>query len=253
MLAVHKLDKKIGLALFIHTPGGSLAATESLVDYIRRMFGENVRAFVPQIAMSAGTMLACSCKEIYMGTHSNLGPVDPSVNGIQAQAVLAEIELAYGEMKRDQSRALVWHPILSRYNPSFVQLCQWAVERSEQFVTKSLMDNMLNEIADEAARKTEAQRIARALIDLSKNKGHDKHLHVDECETIGLKVKRLEEDKDLRDLVLTVHHCYMHTLANTPAFKIVENHLGRRMVKIAQQQVMLLQQPTPAPALPTNN
>ena len=67
-----------------------------------------------------------------------------------------------------------------------------------------------------------------------------------------LEVKRLEDDKELRDLVLTVHHCYMHTLANTPAYKIVENHLGRRMVKLTQQQVLLLQQP-PATAPPPIN
>jgi ClpP class serine protease len=158
MLAVHKLDKQLGLDLFIHTPGGSIAATESLVDYIRRIFGSDVRAFVPQIAMSAGTMLACSCKEIYMGSHSNLGPVDPSVNGIQAQAVLAEVESTYGQMKVEQSRALVWHPILSRYTPSFVQLCQWAVERSEQFVTRTLMENMLAEIHDDNEREREAKK-----------------------------------------------------------------------------------------------
>ena len=68
-------------------------------------------------------------------------------------------------------------------------------------------------------------------------------MHVDDCEQIGLKIKRLEDDRELRDLVLTVHHCYMHTLANTPAYKLVENHLGRRMVKMTQQQIMLLQQP----------
>ena len=99
MLSIHKVDKKAGLDLFIYTPGGNIAATESLVKYLKKKFGSDIRAFVPQIAMSAGTMLACACKEIYMGDHSNLGPVDPSVFGIQAQAVLAEIEKAYNEIK----------------------------------------------------------------------------------------------------------------------------------------------------------
>jgi ClpP class serine protease len=30
--------------------------------------------------MSGGTMIACSAKEIIMGNHSNLGPVDPQLN-----------------------------------------------------------------------------------------------------------------------------------------------------------------------------
>ena len=40
----------------------------------------------------------------------------------------------------------------------------------------------------------------------------------------------------MQDLVLTVHHCYMHTLMNTAAFKIIENHLGNALVK--QQQAI---------------
>jgi ClpP class serine protease len=79
MLCTDGLDRAKGLDLLIHTQGGDGAATESLVLYLREMFGNNVRAFVPQIAMSAGTILALSCKEIYMGKQSNLGPVDPQI------------------------------------------------------------------------------------------------------------------------------------------------------------------------------
>ena len=34
-----------------------------------------------------------------------------------------------------------------------------------------------------------------------------------------------------QDLVLTVHHCYMHTLGNSAAYKIIENHKGKAIVK----------------------
>jgi hypothetical protein len=37
-------------------------------------------------------------------------------------------------------------------------------------------------------------------------------------------------DNDLQDLVLTVHHAYMHTFSAAPAAKIVENHLGHAVV-----------------------
>jgi hypothetical protein len=32
----------------------------------------------------------------------------------------------------------------------------------------------------------------------------------------------------------------MHTLSNTPAFKVVENHLGRAMVRMMQPQLTLM-------------
>src|SRR6266496_143123 len=77
MMTVHKLDRKLGLDLIIHSPGGNIGATQSIVDYLRKMFSDNIRAIIPQIAMSAGTMLACACKQIVMGKQSNLGPIDP--------------------------------------------------------------------------------------------------------------------------------------------------------------------------------
>ncbi|MGH6922412.1 MAG: SDH family Clp fold serine proteinase [Propylenella sp.] len=66
MLCIHKLDRSKGLDLFLHTPGGGGAATASLVHYLRQMFGNDIRAFVPQLAMSAGTLIACACREIYI-------------------------------------------------------------------------------------------------------------------------------------------------------------------------------------------
>jgi ClpP class serine protease len=77
MTVVHQLDRSKGLDLLLHTPGGETAATESFVDYLRSIFGKDIRAFIPQLALSAGTMIACACKEIYMGKQSSLGPVDP--------------------------------------------------------------------------------------------------------------------------------------------------------------------------------
>jgi ClpP class serine protease len=38
MLNIHKLDNKKGLDLILHTPGGDLAATESLVTYLKKIF-----------------------------------------------------------------------------------------------------------------------------------------------------------------------------------------------------------------------
>jgi hypothetical protein len=58
-------------------------------------------------------------------------------------------------------------------------------------------------------------------------------------------MKRIEDEK-IQDLVLTIHHCYMFSLSNSGAFKIIENHLGRRYVKIqlmAPQAPVTLQLP----------
>ena len=107
---------------------------------------------------------------------------------------------------------------------------------------------MLKGLSD-PERAATAQKIFDRLIDLPKNKGHDKHFHYDECLDIGLDVELLEgKDKKLQDLVLTVHHCYMHTLANTGALKLIENHVGRCYAKIIQQIAVQQIPGQPAPA-----
>src|SRR5665213_2680528 len=94
MMAIHGMGKKrmAGLDLILHTPGGDIASTQSIVRYLREMFGDDIRAIIPQIAMSAGTMIACSCREVWMGKESNLGPIDPWVAGIPAAGILEEFK-----------------------------------------------------------------------------------------------------------------------------------------------------------------
>ena len=76
----HKIAKRV-FFLVLHTPGGDIAATESLVDYLYSMFGHNTRVIVSQISMSAGAMIALSAKEIMLDKHSNLGSIDPQMGG----------------------------------------------------------------------------------------------------------------------------------------------------------------------------
>ncbi|MGH8015881.1 MAG: SDH family Clp fold serine proteinase, partial [Candidatus Zixiibacteriota bacterium] len=58
------------------------------------------------------------------------------------------------------------------------------------------------------------------------------------CRRIGLKVDKIEDSNELQDAILTVHHCYMHTLMNTAAYKIIENQNGVAFVKIQVQQFL---------------
>ncbi len=91
------MDRSKGLDLLLHTPGGDIAATESIVDYLNQIFGNDVRAIIPQISMSAGTMIALSSKQIMMGKQSNLGPIDPQMGGLACQAILDEFKKAVSD------------------------------------------------------------------------------------------------------------------------------------------------------------
>jgi ClpP class serine protease len=231
MMAVHNLDRTKGLDLILHTPGGEIAAAESIVHYLKQMFGTNIRAVVPQLAMSAGTMIACSCRCIVMAKHSNLGPIDPQIAGIPAAAVKEEFEKAILEIKADSSRLAAWQFVLSKYTPTYLAKCENAVEWSKDFVKRELLANMLSGHGAKAEKL--ATGVVEKLSNFSGNKSHSRHIHSDECEAMGLTIERLESDPELQDAVLTVHHCFMHTFGNSSAIKIVENQDGIAFMKQA--------------------
>ena len=138
MTTVYKLDKAKGLDLILHTPGGDIAATESIVTYLKSIFKGDVRAFIPQISMSAGTMIAMSCKEIIMGEQSSLGPIDPQMGGIACQAVTDEFKRAVDEVSKNPASLGLWQTIISKYHPTFLTACEnavaWSAQLAEQWL-----------------------------------------------------------------------------------------------------------------------
>ena len=231
MTTVHKLDRSLGLDLILHTPGGSIASTETIVRYLHQMFDTDIRVIVPQLAMSAGTMIACCSREIVMGKQSSLGPIDPQLNGIPAHGVIAEFEQALQAYKNDNDSIHIWKPILSQYRPTFLGQCKQAIEWTETFVSEQLEKVMFRGDAD---AKEKASKIVDELTDTDIHKTHHRHVPASRCIDIGLKVSMLEDDPTFQDLTLTVHHCFNHALSNSSAFKIIENHLGAAFIKTQQ-------------------
>ena len=226
MLCCHGLDKTRGLDLILHTGGGDPYATDSLVSYLKGIFGNDIRAIVPQIAMSAGTMMAVACKSIVMGKQSSLGPTDPQVNGFPVYAIRKQFERACKEIVSNPRVALAWEPILRQINVSFLEHCDLVEEYAEDFVTRVLQKNMLK---GDKSMSAKAGDIAKKLSDLGENKSHSRRFHYADCREMGLTVEILEEKQELQDLVLTVHHCYMHGMGNV--VKVIENHEGRTWCK----------------------
>lgn len=242
MNAIHGLDRSKGLDIILHTPGGETAATESLVDYLRSMFGTDMRAIVPQLALSAGTMISCACKEIIMGKHSSLGPIDPQFKGMPAHGVVEEFKRAYEECSVDQNKIAIWQPIIAKYSPTLIGECEKAISWSNQMVTEWLLDGMFE---GEAGAKDKVKRIVKELGDHALTFSHARHISFKRCFDMGLNVKSLEEDDKLQDAVLSVHHACIHTLSATAAYKIIENHRGKAFIQIAKQVAVRM----PAPQL----
>ena len=228
MSVIHGLERKKGLDLVLHTPGGGVAATESIVSYLRGMFGTDIRVIVPHLAMSAGTMIACAAKTIIMGKHSSLGPIDPQIGGISAHGVVLEFERAYNEIKdaKDDeiaAKKAVWLPIIAKYPPTFVGGCEqwieWANETAREWLETGMFAGIKN-------AKQKAEKIVKILSDHRLTKSHSRHFSAAYCKKIGLSVEAMEKDQKLQDATLSLHHACMLTFMETPAVKIIENHQG---------------------------
>lgn len=221
MNAISKLDVSKGLDLILHTPGGVITATESLVNYLRQVFDHNIRVIVPHMAMSAGTMIACASNEIIMGQHSSLGPIDPQYRGVSAEGVIEEFNRAMDETLQDPNRSLIWKNIISQYRPTFVGECEKAIELSDSLVDNWLKTGMFR---DNENRNSIVKKIMNEITSHKTTKVHERHFNLTQCVKIGLNVKSLESDKILQDKVLSVYHaCVLSVNIDQALIKIIQN------------------------------
>lgn len=256
MEVVHGL-KRPNLDLILHSPGGSAAAAEAIVLYLRSKF-KNVRVFVPQAAMSAATILACSADEIVLGKHSFLGPIDPQFvlntplgqRAVPADAVREQFDQAIKECQ-DPKKAVAWFPMLAQYGPDILVQCENASALSKELVKNWLKTYMFK---DDPKKASKSSSIARWLADHQKFKTHSRHISRDELAGHGLKIIPLEKDQELQDLVLSVFHTVTQLFDSGGTIKLLANNIGKAFAKGVQFAGMpvphIVRPQHPKPAVP---
>lgn len=225
------LDRSSGLDLVLHSPGGDPTAADSLVRYMRDKF-DDVRVVVPVAAMSAATMWALAANSILMGRQSQLGPIDPQMQTPQgmvpAGAITRGFDRAQIECAGDPTKLSAWVPTLQQYFPGLLEMCDDATRLSRTLVEEYLNANMF---AGDPNGPDYSRTIADYFADDQIHIAHSRGIGRDKLESLHVRIDRLEDDDRLQDLVLSVHHAFMHTFGMTPATKIIENHLGRAMIR----------------------
>ena len=177
------------------------------------------------MAMSGGTLIAVSCDEIWMGRHSNLGPVDPQMGGMPAQAILEELELASKQCAANPAAAPLWQAILGKLAPTQVLNCIRAIEWSNQILEKSLSQGMFRDVPGEQ-QKEYLIKVTALLGEQKTSKNHNRHITREQLREVGIKIKEIESDQKLQDALLTLHHFFCICFDQTPVTKIICNQTG---------------------------
>lgn len=223
------------LDLVLHSPGGSIEAAEAIVSYLRSKF-DDIRVIVPQLALSAACMIACSANRIVMGKHSFLGPIDPQLilqtplgaRMVPAQLVIEQFARAKDECKTPSNLA-AWAPMLAQFGPELIIRCEHVSALSTHLVEKWLKQYMF------AGRNNAAELISGIpawLNNHTEHRTHQRHIPRDALRNKELVIDSLEDDQVFQDLTLSVYHAVTHTFTHTGCLKIIENQLGRAFLKL---------------------
>ncbi|MDP9787474.1 SDH family Clp fold serine proteinase [Agrobacterium tumefaciens] len=231
MTSVVGMDWSRGLTLVLHTPGGAINATETIVAYLQSKF-EVIETIVPVYAMSAGTMITLGTNNVVMGRQSQLGPIDPQMfigNGsVSARAIVEQFNRAHADIAGNPTLAHVWAPIIQSLGPALLTEAQNALSYGERMVGAWLRARMF---ASDANRDTKSDEVAAFFSDASQHLSHGRRIDREEARAHGIPVEDLEDNQDLQEAVLTAYHLMTIMFELSPVAKAIFANNGRSWLK----------------------
>ncbi len=136
---LQKMDLSEGFALVINSPGGDGLAAERIINVCKSYSGTNeFWAIVPAKAKSAATMICFGASKIFLGSTSELGPIDPQIT-IQAEESLKRFSAynivesyrdLFGRAIKEKGNLQPYLQQLSNYDEREIKELQTAIELS---------------------------------------------------------------------------------------------------------------------------
>ena len=221
-------DEKPQLDLIIHSPGGTMPATQAIVRALRGRYNR-IRVFIPQRAMSAAAMLTCAADEIIMGGFASLSPTNPLVivptmggqMTLPAQAVVDE--------RNELLRRLQGPDATGEDLMSLVSQPPGLFHDSRRIIADSrlVLGGWIERYSrhPDAPTATTGQHIADWLSDYYRHLGHSSVLTIDDLRRYGLNVTHLNEYPDLLKPCVTAFQAAQVAFMLTESAKIVLCHL----------------------------
>lgn len=209
MLRSCDLSKFQGLDLMVHSPGGMPEAAGDIIR-VCRTYSQSFRVIIPNMAMSAGTLLAMGSDVILMSATSKLGPIDPQMvyqtkEGAFMRAAQSFIQ-AFGSLVTEANslaasgQSITAHlHLLTKQDPSWIIECVRARNATVKLATRVLKAGMLKHKTDAEIAKVAADFLAKG-----DEESHGRRITPEEAQAMGLNVEVVARDcalwKDIWEL-----------------------------------------------------
>lgn len=183
--------------IFLETGGGSTDATESLISTIKSIVSD-LQVIVPNAAKSNGTLLALAARCIIMGATSELGPIEPSIQGIPC--------------------SILDTPEIAGQNFPLHMLGKFALQQSRSVATQLLSSGMMAEKTQE-----EIESAVDALASRNKFPSHGSVVDHREATSLGLKIEYMPPESSIWQKYWLLYCMYDYDSRKNRLLKIFES------------------------------
>ncbi|OYU19695.1 MAG: serine dehydrogenasease [Rhodobacteraceae bacterium PARR1] len=201
------------ISLVLRTGGGSAETTERMVGVLRKHYGQ-VNFIVPDVAMSAGTILCMSGDRIYMDYASTLGPIDPQVptpdtgDYVPALGYIDKVleitnkgQLAPADVVMLKSLDLAKLALFEQARDLSVDLLKkWLVQYKFRNWTQHRTTNPGTPVTEQE-KADRAEQIAKDLADHKRWRSHGRSLDVAKLKELKIEI---DDYSDIPDLSTTI-------------------------------------------------
>lgn len=204
------------LAFFLETSGGFIEVAQRVATVLRKHY-RRVEFFVPDAAMSAGTVLVMSGDAIHMDYYSILGPIDPQLpkpsgGSIPALGYLKKYEELIDKANRGGLNTAEVAYLCSKFDPAELYQYEHARRLSVyllgQWLAKYKFRNWKRTQTGglpvtSAMKKARAEEIAEILNDTDTwhSHGHGISMAVLRSKRVKLQIEDFGKDKDLSHMI----------------------------------------------------
>ncbi len=140
--AVTRFQKDKPLLLILTSNGGNIGSAYLIGQLCREYSNDKLVITVPRQAKSAATLLCCAGDEVHMGSLSELGPIDPQIDGLPALGLKNSIQHIANLVKETPESAEMFAKYLNySVKPIDLGYYERVAESAMQYAEKLLNSN----------------------------------------------------------------------------------------------------------------